>query len=58
MTMTVGWLVYQIAPPEELIVLGLYETKEAAQEDAKLADGDWEIKSVPFLGWGHPRDLN
>jgi hypothetical protein len=52
--MTFGWLVFYMEKGKAEF-LGLYQTKEKA--DAEVIRGvnpkDWQVASVPFIGWGY-----
>jgi hypothetical protein len=46
-------LVYRIKKSGELEAFGLFETREAAEENVALMSGDgWQIADILCLGWG------
>ncbi len=52
--MTIGWLAYEMYG-NELQLIGIYQTKEKADEDGALMakyGKHWKVASVPFIGWG------
>jgi hypothetical protein len=60
--MTSGYLIYRLTD-DDVEILGIYESEAKAKREIEVLEqlghkDGWRFRKAPFIGWGHPKDLN